>query len=304
MSEKDANSLLYDKSINDERIILKKQSIWSEAWRRYKKSKTAMFGLIVLSFIILAIIIGTILIDETLVTQQNSSDRFHPSSLNYWFGADGFGRDIFARIVYGGRASLAIGFGSSFLALITGGTLGLLVGYYGGRFDNIVMRLVDIIISIPPILLSLAIVSALGATMTNLIIAITISRIPSFVRVIRSGVMGVTDNEYIEAAHSGGTSDFRIIFRHILPNVMSVVIVETTMSMSQLLLQAATLSFLGLGIQPPSPEWGAMLSEAREFMRIHPMLMVYPGIAIVFSTLSLSLIGDGLRDAFDPRLRT
>lgn len=283
---------------------LKKQSMWKEAWRRMKQSPTAMFGFYVLSAIMLTILIGPLFIDEAKVTKQVLMDRFQTATWEHIFGTDAFGRDVFARIVYGGGTSLAIGFGAAMLSLLVGGTFGLLVGYYGGRFDAIVMRIVDVIVSIPPILLALAIVSALGANMRNLIVAVTISRIPSFIRVIRSSVMTVAGNEFIEAAHAGGTSDFRIIFKHILPNVMGTVIVETTMSMSRLLLQAATLSFLGLGIQKPTPEWGAMLSEAREYMRTFPLLMIYPGVTIVMTTLSLNLLGDGLRDAFDPRLRT
>lgn len=283
---------------------LKKQSIWKEAWRRLRKSPTSMLGLFVLIFIFLAILILPFFIDKSNVTKQVLADRFQSPSGQHFFGTDDLGRDEFTRIIYGGRISIIIGFGSAFLSLAIGGVFGLLVGYYGGRFDAITMRIVDVIVSIPPILLALAIVSALGANMRNLIIAITISRIPSFIRVIRSAVLTVISNEYVEAALAGGTSDARIIFRHILPNVLGTVIVETTMSMSALLLQAATLSFLGLGIQPPIPEWGAMLSEAREFMRTEPMLMIYPGLAIVMTTLSLNLLGDGLRDAFDPRLRT
>lgn len=283
---------------------LKKQSMWSEAWRRLKQSPTAMFGFYVLTFILIAVIVGPFFIDKASITKQVLTNRFQPMSTEHFFGTDSYGRDTFARILYGGRTSLLIGFGSAFLSLITGGIIGLMVGYYGGKFDNVVMRFVDVIASIPPILLALAIVAALGSNMRNLMIAITISSLPGFIRVIRSSVLTVADSEYIEAAHAGGTSDARIIFKHVLPNVMGTVIVQTTMSMSKLLLQAATLSFLGLGIQQPNPEWGAMLSEAREFMRTVPMLMMYPGVAIVMTTLSLNLLGDGLRDAFDPRLRS
>lgn len=283
---------------------LKKQSMWEEAWRRLKKSSTAMFGFYVLSFILLLVVIGPLFIDKANVTKQVITNRFQPMSMEHLLGTDGYGRDTLARIVYGGRTSLIIGFGSAFLALGLGGVLGLFVGYYGGRFDDIIMRFVDVLASIPTILLALAIVSALGSSMKNLMIAITVSRIPAYIRIIRSSVLTVADSEYIEAAHAGGTGDLRIIFKHVLPNVMGTVIVQTTMSMSALLLQAATLSFLGLGIQQPNPEWGAMLSEAREFMRTTPMLMMYPGVIIVMTTLSLNLLGDGLRDAFDPRLRS
>lgn len=283
---------------------LKKQGMFKEAWRRLKKSPRAMIGLTLLCLVIAFVVVGPMCINKILVTNQNMNSRFLPSSRTHFLGTDNYGRDVFARIVYGGRTSLLIGFTTALVASMVGGTIGLMLGYHGGTIDNITMRFVDILSSIPVILLALAIVSALGCNVRNLMIAITVAAIPGVVRVVRSAVLNIVGMEYIEAAKAGGTSDFRIMSKHLLPNIMGTVIVQTTMNMAFLLLQATTLSFVGLGIQPPQPEWGAMLSEAREFMRNDPLLMVYPGVCIVVTALSLNLLGDGFRDAFDPRLRT
>jgi len=177
-------------------------------------------------------------------------------------------------------------------------------GYFMGLVDEVIMRLMDVLTSIPSLLLSLAIVSALGPGIRNLMIAITVSRIPAFVRIVRSAVLNIVDQEFVEAARAGGATDTRVILRHIIPNAAGPIIVQATMSISMLILQAAGLSFLGMGVQPPRPEWGAMLNEAREFMRVAPHMMIFPGIAIVLSALSFNLVGDGLRDALDPKLKT
>jgi peptide/nickel transport system permease protein len=284
-------------------LTLKKQSLFKETWRRMKKHKGAMVGLVLLALIVSAVVFTPFFLPEKGVTKQNMRNRFALPSTENLLGTDNFGRDVFTRLMYGGRVSVTIGLISALTSLAIGGTIGLIVGYYGGHLDNIVMRGVDVLSAIPTILLAIAIVSALGTTLQNLLIAVSISRVPAFIRVIRASTLNIVDMEYTEAAHAGGTSDFRIITRHILPNVMGTVIVQTTMSAATLLLQAAALSFLGLGIQPPNPEWGAMLSDAREYMRVAPQLMIYPGVLIVITTLALNLIGDGLRDAFDPRLR-
>lgn len=284
-------------------VAFRKKSMAGEIWRRFRKNRSAMLGLIILSVIIIATVAAPLYADKIVVTKMNMAQRFQPPSAEAPLGTDAFGRDELARLLYGGRTSLIIGFGSALGALLIGGFIGLLVGYIGGTFDNIVMRLVDVMAAIPTILLALAIVSALGASLQNLLIAITISRVPAFIRVIRASVLNISDLEYVEAAVAGGARGKRIIRKHILPNVFGTIIVQTTMSSALMLLQAAALSFLGLGIQPPNPEWGYMLSEAREVMRQQPQLMLYPGISIMLTTLSLSLVGDGLRDAFDPRLR-
>lgn len=281
----------------------RKESMVREIWRRFRKNKSAVLGLIILSIIIIATLAAPLYADISVVTKMKMADRFQPPSAEMPLGTDSFGRDELARILYGGRTSLIIGFGSALGALLLGGFFGLLVGYIGGTFDNVFMRFVDVMASIPTILLALAIVSSLGPSLQNLLIAITISRVPAFIRVIRASVLNIADLEYVEAAVAGGARGLRVIKKHILPNVFGTIVVQTTMSAALMLLQAAALSFLGLGIQPPNPEWGYMLSEAREVMRQQPQLMLYPGICIMLTTLSLSLVGDGLRDAFDPRLR-
>ena len=282
----------------------KKQGKIKEIWRRLRKSRTAMIGLVILILFILAAVFAEQIIPYKAAIRQNIRERMQGPSASHWFGTDGYGRDVFARVLHGSRRSLSIGVVATALSLGVGLVLGAAVGYIGGSFDNVVMRLMDILSAIPATLMALAIVAALGSTMTNLIIAIAIARIPAFVRIIRAAILGVVDLEYIEASRAGGAGDFRIILTHILPNIAGTLIVQTTMTTAQLIMRSASLSFLGLGIQAPEPEWGSLLAEAREFLRPAPYLMVFPGLAIVFSTLSLNLLGDGLRDALDPRLKS
>ena len=282
----------------------KKQSFWKETWRRMRKNKSAMIGLAIVVIMLLAIILADVIAPYELAIKQNLKNRLQPPSAEHIFGTDSYGRDELARILHGGRISLSIGFITSVLALAVGGMLGAIAGYYGGMTDSIIMRIFDVFMAIPTILLALAIVSALGSGMTNLVIAITISRIPIFVRVIRSAVLGLVDMEFIEAAKAGGVGDLRIIMTHIIPNSMGTILIQTTMSISTMILQAATLSFIGMGVQPPKPEWGYMLSEAREFMRGSSYLLIFPGVCICLAALGLNLLGDGFRDALDPRLKS
>ncbi len=285
-------------------IQFKRQGKIKEIWRRLKKSKTAMFGLVILLIFIASAVFAEAITPYNMAIKQNIRQRMQGPSVEHWFGTDGFGRDVFARVLHGSRRSLSIGFLATLASLSVGLLFGAAVGYYGGKFDAIVMRFMDILSAIPATLMALAIVAALGSNMTNLIIAIAIARIPAFVRIIRAAILGVVDLEYIEAARAGGAGDFRIIIKHILPNIIGTLIVQTTMTTAQLIMRSASLSFLGLGIQAPEPEWGSLLSEAREFLRPAPYLMIFPGLAIVLSTLSLNLLGDGLRDALDPRLKS
>jgi peptide/nickel transport system permease protein len=282
----------------------KKQSKLKEVWRRLRKSKNAVAGLIIISIIILMSLTADFIVPYEKALKQSFSERLQPPSATHIFGTDGYGRDMFARVVHGSRNSLTLGFVSTFISLMVGSALGAAVGYFGGVFEDIVMRFLDTIKAIPPIMMALAIVAALGASLVNLLIAITIAQMPIFVRMVRSAVVGIVGQEYTEAARAGGTGDLRIIFKHIIPNAVGVIITQGTMSVSNMILQAASLSFIGMGIQPPSPEWGAMLSEAREYMRNAPYFMIFPGLAIVMSALSLNLLGDGLRDALDPRLKS
>ena len=249
-----------------------------EVWRRYKKSRTAMLGLILLILVVAIAIFADVICPYDLAITQNISERFQSPNMQHFFGTDEMGRDVFARVVHGSRYSLFIGVATSVLSLILGGLLGAIAAYYGKMVDNIIMRLTDVVMTVPPILLSLAVVAALGASMRNLMIAITISCIPSMVRMVRSVVISLVDNEYVEAAKSYGASDLRIILKYILPNALGPIIVTMTMNVAGMILSAAGLSFLGMGVQPPSPEWGALLSDAEQYMFTAPWLLYFPGI--------------------------
>lgn len=280
----------------------KKTNQMKEIWRRFRKSKTAMLGLCLLIFVLsIAIFADVSTPYENAISQ--SADRLDSPSAAHIFGTDELGRDLFARIVHGSRYSLLIGVSTSVLALVIGGLLGAIAAYYGGWVDNIIMRLTDVVMTVPPILLSLAVVAALGGSLRNLLIAITISCVPSMLRLVRSVVLGVVDEDYIEAARSYGASDMRIILKYVIPNALGPIIVTTTMNVANMILSAAGLSFLSLGVQPPAPEWGALLSDAKTYMFTAPHLLYIPGIFIVIAALSFNLAGDGLRDALDPKLK-
>lgn len=282
----------------------KKRSQLQAVWFRFKKNKLAMFGLILLLIMTLIAVFAPLIADyEQDVMVQNVAIRLQTPSREHIFGTDSYGRDIFGRIIFGSRISLFVGLVTVVIALTGGALIGATAGYYGGKIDNILMRLMDILLAIPSIVLAIAVVTALGPGIINLLIALSISRIPQFARIVRSAILSVKGQEYIEAAKACGTGDGRIILKHILPNAMGPIIVQSTLNMATTILAIASLSFIGLGVQPPTPEWGSMLSEAREFMRRFPYLVVSPGVSIVLAVLSLNLIGDGLRDALDPRLK-
>ena len=282
----------------------KKQNRMGEYWYIFRKNRLAMVGLVILAFFILIALFADVIADyDTQVIGQNRRERLDPPSAEHWFGTDALGRDVLARVVHGTRLSLSIGFVAMSISLLVGGTLGAITGYFGGRLDTIIMRIIDIIMSVPSMLLSIAIVSALGSSMTNLMIAMTIGQMPRFARVVRSMMIGAAQDEYVEAAKVGGATNTRVIVRHILPNIIGPIIVQATMSIASIILTAAGLSFIGLGVQPPAPEWGTMLSEARDFMLTDPYLVIVPGLAIALAVFAFNTIGDGLRDAFDPRMK-
>ncbi len=284
--------------------IYKKPSQLKEIWRRMRKNRAAMIGLTIIAVILFLAVFAEQIKPYSLAVNQNVKIRLQPPSLAHPFGTDGYGRDLFARCIHGARVSLSIGFTSATLSLVLGLFFGSAAGYYGGRADTVIMRSVDVIAAIPSILMALAVVAALGASPLNLILAVSFARTPAVIRVVRTAVLSVGDQEYVEAAKAGGTRDIRIIRKSILPNAMGPILVQATMSVAQNILSAATLSFLGLGINPPTPEWGAIISESKEFMRTAYYLMFFPGLMIILSTLSLNLVGDGLRDALDPRLKS
>ncbi len=283
----------------------RKKSQVAAIWRRLRKNKMAVLGLVILSLIILLAVFADLLFDyETLVIQQSAALRLKPPSAEHWLGTDEVGRDILARIVHGARISLPVAFVTIAAATVIGGLLGAISGYGSRQLDNIIMRIMDVFLAIPSILLSIALVAALGTSMTNMILAISISNIPPFARIVRSAVMTIKNEEYIEAARAIGASDARIIVKHILPNCMAPIIVQATLSIAGSILAIASLSFIGLGISPPTPEWGSMLSTGRQFFRAAWWVCAFPGFAIMLTILSLNLLGDGLRDALDPKLKT
>jgi len=282
----------------------KKKSQWLDIWRRLRKNKGSMAGLVILVIIVLLAIFADFIFDYDLdVIGLNMARRLQwPSSENL-LGTDELGRDMLARVVFGARTSLAIGAVCNLFAFTGGVTLGAIAGFYGGKTDNIIMRFTDIFLAIPGQLLAICIVAALGISTGNLILALSVAFIPGYARVMRGPVLMIRDVEFIEAARAIGARKRTIIMSHVLPNCMAPVIVQAALNMAWMIVMLAGLSFLGLGISPPTPEWGAMLSSSRDFIRDNSYMALFPGIAIMLTVLSLNLLGDGLRDALDPRLK-
>jgi peptide/nickel transport system permease protein len=282
----------------------KKRSQILEVWRRLKRNKAALIGLAIVILLFLMVIFADVLYDyNSVVIKQNIPERLQHPSLKHPFGTDELGRDILARIVHGGRMSLSISLVSVAFALLIGGSLGAITGYFGGRIDMVIMRIMDIFLAIPATLLAITIVAALGPSAINLVIALAVSSVPTFSRIVRGSVLMVRDVEFVEAAKAIGATDRTIILEHILPNSFAPVLVQTTLSVAVMILTTAGLSFLGLGVQVPTPEWGFMLSSGRTYIRDHSYMTLFPGLAIMVTILSLNLLGDGLRDALDPRLK-
>lgn len=275
-----------------------------DIWRALLKNKTAVAAMMFIIILVLVAVFADVIADyKTVVIKNNVSQRLQPPSRAHWFGTDGYGRDIFARIVHGTRISLQIGIITTLMSMAGGIIVGSIAGFYGGRIDSIIMRICDIFMSIPAILMAMAIVAALGQGLFNLMIALTVTSIPTFARIMRSNILTIRESEYIEAARASGSSDASIIFEHIIPNAIGPLIVQATLGIASAILSAAGLSYVGLGVEPPRPEWGSMLSEARSYMRQYPYLLIFPGVMIVLTALSFNLFGDGLRDAMDPRLK-
>lgn len=271
-------------------------------WRRLSRSKTAIIGLFIVGLYVLTAIFGPYLAPHDPIA-QDLSKTFSAPSAQHLMGCDEFGRDIFSRIIHGARVSLIIQFNSVVIALVVGIALGAMGGYFGGLIDEVIMRFMDVMLAFPGMLLALAIVAMLGPNLTNLIVAIGIYSVPQFARVTRGAVISVKKNEYVTAAKAIGESDLSIVVRYVLPNALSPIIVQTTLRMATVLLTAAGLGFLGLGVQPPTPEWGTMLSGARMYLRTAPFVAFFPGLAIMLVVLGFNFFGDGLQDALNPRLK-
>lgn len=289
---------------NHEKRAYKKRSQLSLIWHRLRRNKLAMLGLLLMTTIVLLAVCADLIADyDKAVVGMNMAERLQTPSARHWFGTDGYGRDVFARIIHGSRLSLSLSIVSMLIAVAVGSLIGAIAGYYGGRVDDVLMRLMDMLLAIPPMLMSISIVAALGRSMANLMLALALAYMPVFARVIRSSILSVKGQEFVEAAKACGTSDARIIMRHIMPNAIGPIIVQATLAMGSSILTISSLSFMGMGIQPPQPEWGTMLYEGRDLIRTSPYLVIFPGMAIAMSVLSLNLLGDGLRDALDPRLK-
>jgi peptide/nickel transport system permease protein len=270
--------------------------------KRFAGNRVAVLGL----FVILILLVCAIFAPQIApygYDDQNLAKQFLSPSLEHLFGTDDFGRDVFSRVVYGSRISLAIGITSVAFASVIGVLLGCVAGYFNTFVDNCIMRVMDVLMSIPSILLAISIVSMLGMGFKNMIIAIGCSSIPAYTRVVRGLVLSIKNKEYIEAAISNGAGSWQIIFTHVIPNCVSAIIVRVTTNIAGAILYASSLSFIGLGIAAPAAEWGAMLSAGRAFFRIHWYVVTFPGLAIMISVLAFNLFGDGLRDAFDPKMK-
>ncbi|MGN0774185.1 MAG: ABC transporter permease [Candidatus Ventricola sp.] len=280
----------------------RRQGQLGQVMHRLSKNRTAMLGLAIM-LLMIALALLSPWISPYSYAETSKANRYALPSSEHWFGCDGMGRDIFSRILYGARASLWLGLVSTLVSTAIGVLLGSLVGYFGGWVDNLVMRLLDILQAIPGMLLSIAISAALGSGIGNTILALSIGGIPMTVRLLRGSILTVRKQEYIEAAEKINCSRLRVITSHILPNAIAPVIVSVTMGIGNTILQAASLSYIGLGVQPPVPEWGAMLSEGKAMITKYPHLCIYPGLAIMIVVLALNMLGDGLRDAMDPKLK-
>lgn len=275
---------------------------WTNARRRFLRSRTGVAGAVVLLIVVLAAVFAFKIAPYSPTRQDFRVER-QPPSAQHVMGTDEFGRDVFSRVVWGAQTSLEAGAIAATIALIIGLALGMVAAYYGGRLDNVVMRCMDVVLAFPYILLAIAVVAILGPGLLNAMIAIAIVYVPHYARVVRGSVLSVRARDYVEAARALGAGDRRVMLQHVLPNTLAPVIVQTTLIIGSAIIDTAGLSFLGLGTQPPTPDWGNMLSAGRSYVIDSPWIATFPGLAILVTVLAFNLMGDALRDAFDPRLR-
>lgn len=301
--------------LDAERISIKSVSLWQIAWRRLFRRRSAIVGMIILGILVFIALTAQWLApygyDEVLIGKENVKARELPcihmlgcprDRPQHLAGIDGNVRDQFSRLLYGARLSLMVGFSTVTFAIVIGTTLGAVAGYFGGWWDNIIMRFMDVLLAFPSLLLAIAIVTVLGPGLINALIAIGIVSIPAYARVMRASVLSVREMDYVSATRALGGNHAQILFKRILPNALTPLIVQGTLGIASAILDAAALSFLGLGAQPPTPEWGSMLGAERNQVFTAPHLVFYPGFMIMLTVLSFNLIGDGMRDALDPRL--
>lgn len=279
------------------------RSPWGDVLRRLRRSKSALLGGVILAGLIAAAVAAPLLTPwDPLV--MNPVDGLQPPSARHWFGTDILGRDLLTRVLFGARISLQTGLISVTIAILIGVPVGLSAGFYGGLTDRSLMRLVDLMLTFPGILLALVVIAILGPNLLNAMLAVGISASPTFARVVRGAVLSSREQTYVEAARAAGCTNARIMLRHILPNTVAPIIVLGTLGVAGAIIAAAALSYLGLGTQPPTPEWGGLLSEGRNYLRVAWWMTTFPGLAIMTAVLSINLLGDGLRDALDPRLQS
>lgn len=289
---------------------IRQRTLFQQSWLQFRHNRTAMIGLGILLALLL-VVTATIVIDlatnraiyNNYVQRQELMNKLAAPSAEHIFGCDEFGRDLLFRILWGAKYSLLIGVCAVLMSLFVGGPLGALAGYYGGWLDNVIMRVMDVFLACPFILLAMAIVTALGTSIPNLLIALGISGLAGYARITRAAVMSVKDIEFVEAARAVGAGDFTIIMRYILPNAMAPILVQFTLGIGSSILNVAGLSYIGLGVQPPTPEWGSILTAAKVYMRDAWHISVIPGIFLVITVIAFNLFGDGLRDALDPKLK-
>jgi peptide/nickel transport system permease protein len=274
----------------------------SEVWRRLKRNRAAIAGGVVVTLFVLIALLAPVLAPYP-PNEGDLTKRLNPPGREYLLGTDSLGRDQLSRVIYGARISLQIQVVAVAIALVIGTLLGMVGGYYGGKLDNVIMRIMDVFLAFPGIFLAISIIAVLGPGLTNLMLAAGIYSVPQFARIVRGSVISLKEKEFVEAARAVGENDLNILFRYLLPNSMAPIIVQTTLRMATVLLTASGLSFLGLGVQPPTAEWGAMLSNARAYLITAPHVATVPGLAIMLVVMGFNLFGDGLRDSLDPRLR-
>ena len=285
---------------NKEMIHHSRDSLLRDVAKRFMRNKAAVVGFIILTVILFVIIFANFLVPEELVTAYDTQARLEGPSAEHWFGTDNLGRDIFARVLYGARITVGISVGATLISLLIGAVLASVCAL-SKKLDFVIMRIMDVVSCVPSVLLALVLLAILGGSVWNMMLTLMIVSVPGFTTRIRSVLLSVVEQDYVKAARVSGTRKISLVLRHVLPNAMDPIIVDATMTISSMLLSAAGLSFIGMGVSPPSPEWGAMLNYAQGYFRTNPHTAIFPGIAIALTALSINLVGDGLRDALDPK---
>lgn len=282
----------------------KKRSQTGEIWHRFKKNKGALLGGLIILILVILALLGDVIYDyETDIIGQNIAERFIKPCWEHPFGTDNYGRDLFARVIYGIRASLPVGFVAVLVSLVLGMVLGAAAGYFGGMVENCIMRFMDIFAAVPNTLMAIALISVMGTSTFSLMVALGVASMPAFSRITRASVLSVRNQEFVESARAIGCSNFEIIFQHIIPNCLSPIIVQASLRMGSAMISASSLSYLGLGVPAPMPEWGSLLSAGRNYIRDYSYLTIFPGLAIMVTVIAFNMLGDGLRDAMDPKLK-